>query len=223
MLTDKNVDIVLLGCNAGRTRRFGGTYCLHFQGWSVTLCELVDICSSETLVSTYKSTRRTIQKNNIDIFIAERTSTIKQTKNLRVCNTPGCGGKQRSVLTYKTVLSLKVLRMVGIQCLNDSNTKIHKIPNKLCAILTSFPERILVLLVRGLELICLCSHTVCLVHLYEYRRLDFKSHVSTGYQSLSRLLSAATLHVHPACDMYHITWRATPQSDILYLFISDDK
>jgi hypothetical protein len=37
-------------------QRFGRTYCLHRQNWSSAL-KMEAVCSSETLISTYKSTR----------------------------------------------------------------------------------------------------------------------------------------------------------------------
>jgi hypothetical protein len=65
-----SADVGLQGINAvwtGRYMRFGGTYCLHLQGFS-NVYEPIRIykpvlrkkvvCLYETLTSTYKSTRR---------------------------------------------------------------------------------------------------------------------------------------------------------------------
>jgi hypothetical protein len=40
----------------GEYESFGGTYCLHLQGWHLDP-EMEAVCSSETLVPTFKSTR----------------------------------------------------------------------------------------------------------------------------------------------------------------------
>jgi hypothetical protein len=49
----------------GRYQRFGGTYCLHLQVFSPKA-----VCSSQTLVSTYKSTQHFNLKTKINRHIS---------------------------------------------------------------------------------------------------------------------------------------------------------
>jgi hypothetical protein len=72
-----NVDVGLVGCDAvghvGREQRFGGTHCLHIEGWSPEGSSF-----SDTLVSTRKSDGVTTHKTNIDIFTVRRTWNLSR-------------------------------------------------------------------------------------------------------------------------------------------------
>lgn len=65
-----------MSCELARTyQTFERIYCFHLRGWSPLKMEAV--CSSGTLVSTYKSYTVTTQNTHTQVFTAVRTPTLR--------------------------------------------------------------------------------------------------------------------------------------------------
>jgi hypothetical protein len=82
----------------GGYQRFGGTYCLYLQGW----WRLETVCSSKTLVSAHKSTRR----NNV---VDKARRVWRRTKWRRLCD--GHEGKQVTWQRMKKKYGRRLLRL----------------------------------------------------------------------------------------------------------------